>query len=119
MSNPQNNATMQVIAERINAMQNDFSDLRDTMRDSMEKISSAMTTLVKLEERQFTLNSSHQKLDDTLQKSIEKTEKLEARLDALEREAPLNNQARKWVFGAVWAVVSAAAVFIARTLGFV
>lgn len=43
-------ATIQVIAERINSMQNDVSDLRDTMKD---KMSAAVTKLIQMEERQI------------------------------------------------------------------
>ena len=59
MNQPQNDATIQVIAERINSMQNDVSDLRDTMRDSMEKMSIAITKLVQMEERQLFMNQSY------------------------------------------------------------
>lgn len=117
MNPPQNDATIQVIAERINSMQNDVSDLRDTMRDSMEKMSIAITKLVQMEERQLFMNQSYDRLSNTLDKMNEKCEKIEARVDALEKEQPMNKQVVDWVFRAVYAVVAAAAMAAAKLLG--
>jgi DNA repair ATPase RecN len=112
-------ATIQVIAERINSMQSDVSDLRVTMKDSMEKMSSAVTKLVQIEERQFHMNQSYDRLSILFEKWVDKSERLEARIDALEKEQPLTKQVVKWVLAAVWAVVGAAGLFISKTLGFV
>ena len=117
MNPPQNDATIQVIAERINSMQNDVSDLRDTMRDSMEKMSIAITKLVQMEERQLFMNQSYDRLSNTLDKVNEKCEKIEARVDALEKEQPMNKQVVDWVLRAVYAVVAAAAMAVAKLLG--
>ena len=117
MNPPQNDATIQVIAERINSMQNDVSDLRDTMRDSMEKMSIAITKLVQMEERQLFMNQSYDRLSNTLDKMNEKCEKIEARVDALEKEQPMNKQVVDWVLRAVYAVVAAAAMAAAILLG--
>ena len=117
MNPPQNDATIQVIAERINSMQNDVSDLRDTMRDSMEKMSIAITKLVQMEERQLFMNQSYDRLSNTLDKMNEKCEKIEARVDALEKEQPMNKQVVDWVLRAVYAVVAAAAMVAAKLLG--
>lgn len=117
MNPPQNDATIQVIAERINSMQNDVSDLRDTMRDSMEKMSIAITKLVQMEERQLFMNQSYDRLSNTLDKMNEKCEKIEVRVDALEKEQPMNKQVVDWVLRAVYAVVVAAAMAVAKLLG--
>lgn len=117
MNPPQNDATVQVIAERINSMQNDVSDLRDTTRDSMEKMSIAITKLVQMEERQIFMNQSHDRLSTTLDKMQDKTEKVEARVDALEKEQPLTKQAVTWIYAAVWAGVGAVALFAAKFFG--
>lgn len=118
MNPPQNDATIQVIAERINSMQNDVSDLRDTMRDSMEKMSIAITKLVQMEERQLFMNQSYDRLSNTLDKMNEKCEKIEARVDALEKEQPMTKQVVRWVLYAMGAVVVAAATFVAKAVGF-
>lgn len=110
-------ATIQVIAERINSMQNDVSDLRDITRDSMEKMSTAVMKLVQMEERQISMNQSHERLNKTLDKMQDRSEKLEGRIDSLEREQPMNKQVVNWVIGAVGTVVLAAASFVAKMLG--
>ena len=117
MNPPQNDATIQVIAERINSMQNDVSDLRDTMRDSMEKMSIAITKLVQMEERQLFMNQSYDRLSNTLDKMNEKCEKIEARVDALEKEQPETKRIVSWGYRAVWAAVVAVAVFAAKAVG--
>ena len=111
------NATIQVIAERINSMQNDVSDLRDTMKDSMKEMSAAVTKLVQIEERQIYMNQSYDRLSAMLNKMQDKAEKVEARVDALEKEQPLTKQAVTWIYAAVWAVVGAAALFAAKFFG--
>lgn len=110
-------ATIQVIAERINSMQSDVSDLRDTMRDSMKEMSAAVTKLVQMEERQIFMNQSQDRLTTALDKMQEKAEKLESRVDALEKEQPLTKQAVTWIYAAVWSVVGAAALFAAKFFG--
>ena len=110
-------ATIQVIAERINSMQNDVSDLRDTMRDSMKEMSAAVIKLVQMEERQIFMNQSQDRLATSLDKMQDKAEKLEARVDALEKEQPLTKQAVTWIYAAVWSVVGASALFAAKFFG--
>lgn len=110
-------ATIQVIAERINSMQNDVSDLRDTMRDSMKEMSAAVTKLVQIEERQIYMNQSYDILRITLDKMQDRSEKLETRIDGLEKEQPMTKQAVNWIYAAVWAVCGAAALFAAKAFG--
>lgn len=110
-------ATIQVIAERINSMQNDVSDLRDTMRDSMERMSVAVTKLVQMEERQLHMNQSYERLNAALDKMGSKSEKLEERIDTLEKDQPMTKQVVDWAMRAVYAIVAAAAMFVAKMLG--
>lgn len=111
-------ATIQVIAERINSMQNDVSDLRDSTRDSMEKMSAAITKLVQMEERQLHMNQSYDRLSNTLDKMQARSEKLEERVDDLEKEQPMTKQVVRWVLYAMGAIVVAAATFVAKAVGF-
>lgn len=110
-------ATIQVIAERINSMQNDVSDLRDTMKDSMKEMAAAVTKLVQIEERQIYMNQSYDRLSAALDKMQDKTEKVESRVDALEKEQPLTKQAVTWIYAAVWSVVGASTLFAAKFFG--
>lgn len=118
MNPPQKeNATIQVIAERISSMQQDVVDLRDNTKDSMEKISTAVMKLVQMEERQIYMNQSYERLTLTLDKMHTKSEKLEERVDALEREQPMTKQVVSWIMKGVYAVVAAAVMFVAKMLG--
>ncbi len=109
-SPPQHDATIQVVAERINSLHEDVTELRDTMKESVREMSHAIQTLVRLEEKQLALNS-------TAEETKKNFKELEARVDALEKEQPMNKQVVDWVLRAVYAVVAAAAMAAAKLLG--
>ena len=109
-SPPQHDATIQVVAERINSLHEDVTELRDTMKESVREMSQAIQTLVRLEEKQLTLN---QTAEDTKKNFKE----LEARVDALEKEQPETKRIVSWGYRAVWAAVVAVAVFAAKAVG--
>ena len=46
-------------------------------------------------------------------------EKLEARVDKLEADAPLQAQTSHWVLSAVWAAAGLAVMFIGKKLGLI
>ena len=111
MNPPQeNNATIQVVAERINSLHDDVTELRDTMKESVREMSQAIQTLVRLEEKQLNLNQ-------TAEESKRNFKELEARVDALEKDQPMTKQVVKWVLAAIGSVVAAAAMFVAKMLG--
>ena len=109
-SPPQHDATIQVVAERINSLHEDVTELRDTMKESVREMSQAIQTLVRLEEKQLALNS-------TTEETKKNFKELESRVDALEKEQPMNKQVVDWVLRAVYAVVAAAAMAAAKLLG--
>lgn len=111
MSPPQrNSATIQVVAERINSLHEDVTDLRFTMQESVKEMSHAIQTLVRLEERQLNLNQ-------TAEETKQNFKLLEARVDVLEKEQPMNRQVTKWVMGAVGSIVAVSAMIVAKMLG--
>lgn len=110
-------ASIQLVADRLNSLHSDLNDLKDSMRESMREMTAAVTRLAQIDERQIHMNRSHEKLETALQKSNEKLEKLENRIDTLEKEAPMNKQAVKWIYSAVWAVVAAAAAAFGKYFG--
>lgn len=107
---PQNDATIQVVAERINSLHDSVDELRSTMRESVKEMSQAIQTLVRLEEKQLTLNQ-------TAEETKKDFKALEARVDALEKEQPMTKQITKWVLAAVWGIVATSAMFAAKLLG--
>lgn len=100
-------------------MQSDVSHLRDTMQDSMEKMSTAVTKLVQIEERQIYMNQSYDRLGQTIDKMQDRSDKLEARIDALEKEQPETKRIVGWAYKAVWGAVVVVAGFIAKFVGLI
>lgn len=109
--------SVQVIAERIDNLHNHISDLRDSMKDSMKEMANAVNKLVRIEEGQMHMMQAHERLALQLDKHEDRCRRLEDRVDALEREAPMNKQVRNWVFAAVTGVVSMVGVFAAKFMG--
>lgn len=107
---PQHDATIQVVAERISSLHEDVTNLRNDMRESYKEMSQAIQTLVRLEEKQLSLNQ-------TAEETKKNFKELESRIDALEREQPMQKQVTKWIVGAVGSIVAAAAMFVAKMLG--
>lgn len=89
------------------------------MKDSMEKMSTAVTQLVKIEERQIYMNQSYDRLGQTLDKMQEKSDKLEARVDALEKEQPETKRIVGWAYKMVWSAVVVVAGFVAKFVGLI
>ena len=110
MNPPQNDATIQVVAERINSLHEDVTDLRCTMKESVREMSHAIQTLVRLEEKQLSLNL-------TAEETKKNFKELEVRVDALEKEQPETQRIVAWGYRAVWASVVAVAVFAAKAVG--
>lgn len=112
-----NNQTMQMIADRINALHTDVGDLRDTMITSMKEMSQAVTKLAQVDERQIYMNQAYERLSNLIEKQQDKNDKLESRIDELEKQQPLIKQALNWIYTGVGAVVLTAAGFVAKMVG--
>lgn len=82
----------------------------DHMSTTLDKVADAVSRLAVVEERQqqttATLNRVFKCLDDHDQ-----------RIDALEKHEPEQKRVAQWVNAAVWALASAAAMFIAQRVG--
>ena len=114
----QDDATVEVIAERIDNLHDHISDLRDSMKESMREMANAVNKLVRIEEGQMHMMQAHERLALQLDKHEDRCRSLEERLDELEKEQPMTQQVVKWIMRAVWSIVAAAAAFAAKTLGF-
>lgn len=88
-----------LIISQLSDMKEGISALRDNVAD----LAKQMTRLAIAEERIGQVN-------EALGRSFKALEKVEARVNKLEEAAPLNNQARVWVFAVIAAVIGAAAV---------
>lgn len=100
------------------------------METSIDKLAEAITKLAVIEERQtadraalerafMAIQKSDERCAEAFQKTVEKLEKIEARVDALESAAPITKQTNQWVTTAVWAAAAAFAMYVAKKLGIV
>jgi len=89
------------LAGKLMSLHDDVSEIKGALKD----LTSAITKLALIEERQSVTNAS-------LERAFVAISRVEDRLTELERLTPLNNQARIWVERFVIAVASAALVFV-------
>lgn len=108
---------MQIISDRIGLLHKDIGELKDSMKDSMRDVAVAVNKLVAIETRQEAINQAYKQVLTQLEKEQDKREKLENRLDLIEREQPMNKQVVKWILYAVGAICVAAATFVGKAVG--
>lgn len=80
------------------------------MRTAIERMSEAVTRLALVEERQAAASTAIERL-------VQSLEKLEERLRRLEVAEPMQTKATEWVQSALWALATAAAMFVAGKVG--
>lgn len=112
-------ASIALVAERISNLHTDLTDLKQSLEKSMDKVTEAVTKLVLVEERQSVMNNNYDRVVQQLEKSELKYSKLEERVDAIEKEQPMQKQISKWVIAAVTAIVGMACTIILKQLGFI
>lgn len=109
--------TLQLIADNMQAVHDDVSNLRDDMKESLKDISVAITKLVQLEERQAHSNLVMQRFDKDLDEARKDIKTLDDRVTAVEIAMPELKRTSSWIFSAVLAVLSAAGMFAGKMLG--
>lgn len=77
---------------------------------TLDKVADAVSRLAVVEERQ-------QQTQSTLGRVFKQLDDHDERLDSLEKHEPEQKRVAKWVNAAVWAMASAAAMFIAHRVG--
>lgn len=97
---------LQVIAAKLESLHGDVGDMKLVLRD----LTTAVTKLAIVEERQAQASLA-------LERAFKVIEKVELRLDALEKAAPAAAQTSTWVNNAMWAAAAVAATFIAKKVG--
>lgn len=111
------NITMQLIANRLEAMHGDVNDLRGSMHETLKEISSAVNKLVALESNQAAMNQSYLRLEKQLEKAEQKFDKLEERVDSLEKDQPDNKRVVGYIYKALWGAALVVAGFVAKFVG--
>jgi hypothetical protein len=80
------------------------------MRAAIERMSEAVTRLALVEERQAAASTAIERL-------VQSLDKLDERVRHLEVAEPMQAKATEWVQAALWALATAAAMFIAGKAG--
>lgn len=111
--------TVKIVADRLQSLHQDVNELKDSMRESMKEMSSAVTKLVLLEER----NTETVRLIERAMKELDdqKTEhnKLVDKVNNLAEQAPLNRQTNRMIDALIYAVVGGVLMFIGKQVGIV
>jgi len=111
--------TVKIVADRLQSLHQDVNELKDSMRESMKEMSSAVTKLVLLEER----NTQTVRLIERAMKELDdqKVEhnKLVDKVNNLAEQAPLNRQTNRMIDALIYAVVGGVLMFIGKQVGIV
>lgn len=95
-----------VIAVKLDALHADMQEMKLVQRD----MATAITKLALVEERQSQAAQAQDRAFKVL-------EKLEERVDALERAAPKQEMASQWIIAAVYGAAGLTVMFIAKQAG--
>lgn len=98
------------------------------MEQSMDKLTEAITKLAVIEEKQtadrqalerafMAIQKSDERCQLLYEKTVEKLEAIDARVDGLEATAPQNAQVQQWVTSAVWAAAGLGVYIVINKLG--
>ncbi len=119
LENNMDDTTVKIVADRLQSLHQDVNELKDSMRESMKEMSSAVTKLVLLEER----NTQTVRLIERAMKELDdqKVEhnKLADKVNSLAEQAPLNKQTNRMLDALIYAVVGGVLMFIGKKLGLV
>lgn len=99
--------------EQIAALARDIQHIRSdqgSMRAAIERMSEAVTRLAIIEERQAASSQAIERVMATV-------EKIDERVRALEIAEPMQTKTSEWMQSAMWATISAMAVFVAHKVG--
>lgn len=106
----ENGTNIQVVLEKIAGLHSDVNELKESTRDSMKEIAQALNKLVALEIHQA---ATH----DATARIFVQIEKMDARLQTIEKDEGLKNLTQKWILTAVWGVVVAVGAAAGKLVG--
>lgn len=99
---------MALLTHKVESLHSDMNEMKLVMRD----VASALTKLALIDERQS-------KMLETQERMFNLIDKLDSRVDALEKSEGKQNQAATWVFAAVWGAAGLLAMYMAKMLGLI
>ncbi|GAB3359104.1 MULTISPECIES: hypothetical protein [Giesbergeria] len=101
------------VAARIETLHGDVSDIKGVVKE----LTAAVTKLALIEERQAQASQALERAFKEIDKCCTKTDTVESRVDALEREQPMQHQVSQWVIAAVYGAAGLAVMFAAKQIG--
>jgi 1-deoxy-D-xylulose 5-phosphate reductoisomerase len=99
-------AALAVLSHKVDSLHHDVTDMKSALKD----VANALNKLTLVEERQSQANANQKRMS-------EKLDKIEARVDALEKSDVTQSQAATWVMNAVWGAAGLLAMYAAKMLG--
>lgn len=107
-SSASHDAVVSVLSARLEALHNDVHEIKS----AMSSLTSAITKLALVEERQAMTNTA-------LERCFVAIAKLEERISVLEKADAHNKRTNKYVDGVVWACAAASVMFVAVKSGLI
>lgn len=110
-------ATLLLVTDRLNGIHKDVIDVRESVRDSVKDIAIALNRLTAFEERQLNMSTAYDRLSKDFEKTIDKYDKLENRVDALEKEQPDNQRIKDWIYKGIIGILGIVGLFVMKFVG--
>ena len=101
-------AALAVLSHKVDSLHHDVSDMKTALKD----VANALNKLTLVEERQSQANANQKRMSDKL-------DKIELRLDELEKADISHNRAANWVYNAVWGAAGLLVMYVAKMLGLI
>ena len=105
-------ATLAVVVDRLSSLHEDVNDLRDSMRESMKEMATAVTRLVEMEQRQVYAMKA-------VERQEEQITKLSERVSEIEKSQPITALVVSWVQRVVMVAVGVVLAFVAKAVGLI
>lgn len=106
----ENGTNIQVVLEKIAGLHSDVNELKESTRDSMKEIAQALNKLVALEIHQA---ATH----DATARIFVQIEKMDARLQTIEKDEGIKKLTSKWTLAAIVGVISVTGTYLAKVIG--
>ena len=99
---------MALLTHKVESLHEDMGEMKVVMRD----VANALTKLALIDERQANMLEAQERIFNLI-------ERLDNRVDDLEKEDGKQSVATGWVYAAVWGAAGLLAMYVAKMLGLV
>ena len=114
---PNEDVTAQVVNQQLKEFRSEYTELRSDLKDVLKEVAGAVNKLVALESTQTAMIQAYGRLEKQIEKTENKFEDLEKRIDVLEKEQPETKRVVGYAYKALWLAAAAAIGFIAKAVG--